>query len=105
MIDMEQMRMMIAQLNEVDFSDTPNLNALVAIRDYLEETYDVDFANNFVSRMDIDVSAASPEEATELGELWAPLCEKFIEVMFDSGFKEKHICEMADTISLTYRNT
>lgn len=104
MIDMEQMRMMIAQLNEVDFSNTPNLNALVAVRDCLADEYDEEFANDFVVRMDIDVSLASPEEATELGQLWAPLCIKFIETMLDNGFDWKHICEMADSISLTYRN-
>ena len=102
---MEQMRMMIAQLNQVDFSETPNLKAMVAVRDYLEETYNKKFANDFVSNMEIDVSLADCEEATELGQLWAPLCEKFIEVMFDNGFEENHIAKMANSISLTYRNT
>lgn len=104
MINIDSINGMIDDMLETDFSDTPNLNALVAMRDALVEMncYPPEFVNELVSRMTIDVSAATPEEGTLLGARWALLVSKFIEVMYDNGFNDKNIVNMANKFNLSF---
>ena len=104
MINIDSLNELIDDMMEVDFAETPNLKAMVAIRDTLVEmnTYPPEFVNDLVSRMEIDVNAATLEEATDLGVRWAQLVSKFIEVMYDNGFNDKNIVNMAGNINLKF---
>ena len=102
---LDSLHSLIDDMLQVDFNETPNLKAMVAIRDTLvenENKYSEGFINELVSRMESDVNAATGEQATGLGVRWAELVSRFIEVMYDNGFSEKNIVNMAGNINLKF---